>query len=104
MGGGNGDGVYAVGDGVKAPVPVETPNPSFTDEAIRSRITGRVVLAGIVRRTGRVDSLKVVQSLGYGLDEEAERVVANQWRFKPALKDRHPVDCYVTIEVTFTLY
>ena len=80
------------------------PSPKFTDDAIRNRISGVVLLYGIIRKDGRVDSLKVIRSLGYGLDEEALTTVATKWKFRPAMKDGRPVDCYVTIEVSFTLY
>jgi len=103
-GGTGGDGVYAVGAGVIAPEPIHAPKPQYTNEGVRNRISGVVLLYGIVRRNGRVDSLKVVRSLGYGLDEEALSTVATKWKFKPAIKDGRPVDCYVTIEVNFSLY
>ena len=76
----------------------------FTDEAIQNRISGVVLLHGVVRRNGRADSLKLLRGLGYGLDEAALEAVANEWRFRPAMKDGQPVDCYITIEVQFTLY
>jgi TonB family protein len=103
-GGTGGDGVYTVGAGVIGPEAIQAPIPQYTNDAIRNRISGVVLLYGIVRRNGRVDSLKVIRGLGYGLDEEALETVATKWRFKPAMKEGRPVDCYVTIEVKFTLY
>ncbi|HOB51726.1 MAG TPA: TonB family protein [Acidobacteriota bacterium] len=104
IGPGEGDGVYSVGAGIIPPEAVIKPSPKFTDDAIRNRISGVVLLYGIIRKDGRVDSLKVIRSLGYGLDEEALTTVATKWKFRPAMKDGRPVDCYVTIEVSFTLY
>ena len=96
--------MYSVGVGIIPPEAILKPSPKFTDDAIRNRISGVVLLYGIIRKDGRVDSLKVVRNLGYGLDEEALATVATKWKFRPALKDGRPVDCYVTIEVNFTLY
>jgi TonB family protein len=104
IGPGEGDGVYSVGAGIIPPEAILKPSPKFTDDAIRNRISGVVLLYGIIRKDGRVDSLKVVRNLGYGLDEEALATVATKWKFRPAMKDGRPVDCYVTIEVNFTLY
>jgi len=104
IGPGEGDGVYSIGVGIVPPEAIVKPPPKFTDDAIRNRISGVVLLYGIIRKDGRVDSLKVVRSLGYGLDEEALTTVATKWKFRPAMKEGKPVDCYVTIEVSFTLY
>lgn len=103
-GGTGGDGIYTVGAGIIPPEAIVKPDPKFTDDAIRNRISGVVLLYGVVRKNGRIDSLKVIRGLGYGLDEEALNTVATKWKFKPAMKDGKPVDCYVTIEVNFTLY
>ncbi len=102
--GSGGNGVYRIGGGITPPVLIHKEDPKYTDEAIKNRITGVVLLYGIVRKNGRVDSLKVIKGLGYGLDEEAIRTVQTKWKFKPALKDGKPVDCYITIEVDFTIY
>lgn len=103
-GGSGGNGVYRIGGGITPPVLVHKEDPKYTDAAIKNRITGVVLLYGIVRKNGRVDSLKVIKGLGYGLDEEAIKTVQTKWKFKPALKDGKPVDCYITIEVDFTIY
>lgn len=101
---GQGPGVYSMGAGISPPEAIFKPEPRYTDDGIKNRISGVVLLYGIVRKDGRVDTLKVIRNLGYGLDEEALNVVATKWKFRPAMKDGKPVDCYVTIEVEFTLY
>lgn len=104
---GDGDGIgYAkAGDpGVQAPQAIFKPNPKFTDEAIQRRVTGVVLLVGIVRENGRMDTIRVLRGLGYGLDESAQQTVLTKWKFKPGMKDGRPVACQVTIEVVFQLY
>jgi outer membrane biosynthesis protein TonB len=44
----------------------------------------------------------VIQGLGHGLDEEAERV-AQQIRFRPATSNGRPVDVTTKITITFQL-
>jgi protein TonB len=101
---GEGPDVCTVAAGITPPEAILKPSPKFTEDAIRNRISGVVLLYGIIRRDGRVDSLRVVRNLGYGLDEEALATVSTQWKFKPATRNGQPVDCYINIEVSFTLY
>lgn len=100
---GGGDGIFAVGGGVTDPVLLVETRPSYTDEAIKAKVQGIVLLQGVVRKNGIVDSLKVVRSLGYGLDDRAIQEIGTKWRFKPGTLNGRPVDVYATIEVTFTL-
>jgi TonB family protein len=101
---GNGVGPYVGGTGgVVDPVLIRQTIPHYTDEAIRAKVQGVVVLQGIIRRDGRVDQPRVVRSLGYGLDQEAIRCVINEWKFRPGSLNGRAVDVYATIEITFTL-
>ncbi len=62
--------VYSRGE-ASQPQLITSTLPNYTDEAIRSKVRGTVLLEGIVRINGRVDSLRVVRGLGFGLDESA---------------------------------
>jgi TonB family protein len=89
--GGFGGGLYRVGDrGLVLPVALYKPEPEYSDEARRARLSGEVLVQLIIDETGHTRDLKVVRSLGLGLDEEALKAVA-KWRFKPATKDGKPV-------------
>jgi periplasmic protein TonB len=102
-GGGYGGGVFKVGGGVQAPVPVFKPDPEFTEEARRAKHQGTVILALIVGPDGRTRDIRVIRKLGMGLDEKAVET-ARQWKFNPALKDGKPVAVAINIEVDFTLH
>lgn len=104
VGPGGGDEIFSPGAGITSPMVIFQPDPKYTDEAVRARISGMLYLSGVVRKNGSVDSLKVIRGLGYGLDDEALKVVQTKWKFRPASKSGRPVDCYVTIEVEFRLY
>ena len=101
---GVGDGVYGLGGGVKAPVPIFQPLPLYTEEARKARLEGIVLLQAIIRKDGSVDSFKVIRGLGYGLDESAINTIATKWRFKPGSLNGQPVDVQANIEVSFRLY
>jgi len=102
-GGGIGGGVFRVGGGVSAPRAIYAPDPEFSEEARKAKYQGSVVLSAIIGPDGRPRNLRVVRSLGMGLDEKATEAVA-RWSFEPARKGSQPVAVEVNIEVAFRLY
>jgi periplasmic protein TonB len=102
-GGGIGGGVFKVGGGISAPEAVSTPDPEYTEEARNAKTQGVCVLALIVDENGNPRDIRVVRGLGFGLDARAVDAV-KQWHFKPALKDGHPVNVQISVEVGFKLY
>ena len=56
------------------------------EEARKARWQGEVLLELVVDETGKPRDIRVVKSLGLGLDEEAIKAVSS-WRFKPGTKD-----------------
>jgi TonB family protein len=101
-GGGTGGGVFNAGrDGVGVPACVYCPNPTFTEEAVKARYQGVVVLRIIVTADGRATNISVVKGLGLGLDEKAMDAVKG-WKFRPARgPNGQPVATWVIIEVSF---
>lgn len=104
QGGGFGGGTYKVGDiGVTAPVGKFTPDPDFSEEARKAKYQGTVVLSAVIGPDGRPRNIRVVHSLGMGLDEKAvERV--KTWLFDPGKKNGTPVAVAMNIEVGFRLF
>jgi len=102
-GGGIGGGVFRVGGGVSAPRPIFTPDPEYSEEARKAKYQGTCVLWLIVGSDGKTRDIRVMQTLGLGLDEKAIEAV-KQWRFEPAMKDGKAVAVQVNVEVTFRLF
>jgi len=103
-GGNAGGGVYRVGGGISAPMPIITPEAEFSDEARRAKYQGVVLISLIVDAQGNPQNPRVVRPLGMGLDEKALEAV-RKYKFKPAMKDGHvPVPVMITVEVNFRLY
>ena len=102
-GGGTGGGVFQIGGGVSAPRAVFTPEPEYSEEARRAKHQGTVVLWLVVGPDGRPRDLRVLRSLGLGLDEKAMEAV-RQWKFEPARKNGTPVAVRINVEVDFKLY
>jgi TonB family protein len=102
-GGGIGGGPYRVGGGVSAPRPIFSPDPEYSEEARKAKYQGIVVLWLVVGPDGRPRDMRVMRSVGMGLDEKALEAVRT-WKFEPALKDGQPVSVQITVEVSFRLY
>jgi periplasmic protein TonB len=98
-----GDGVYPMGGDVSDPIVLVQTKPTYTDEAIKAKVQGVVLLSAIIRRNGQVDTFRVLRGLGYGLEEKAIQEIASNWRFRPGTRNGVPVDVLATIEVTFNL-
>jgi protein TonB len=101
-GGGVGGGVFRVGGGVSAPVVLYKVDPEYSEEARKAKYSGTVVLQLVVDATGRAQNIRVVRSLGLGLDEKAIEAV-NKWKFRPGYRNGQPVAVMATIEVNFRL-
>ncbi len=104
QGGGYGGGIYRLGDiGVTAPVAKFTPEPDFSEEARKAKYQGTVTLSAIIGPDGRPRNLKIVRSLGMGLDEKALDKVRT-WLFEPGKRNGQPVSVAMTLEVDFRLF
>jgi len=95
--------VYELGNGVKAPKPVYTPDPEYSEKARKKKINGTVVVAMIVTPEGRVRDVKISKGLDEGLDKQALAAVRT-WKFEPASKDGKPVAVHLNVDVSFRLY
>lgn len=95
-------GVYKVGNGVSTPRLRFKVEPKYTKEAGKFRLEGAVILRIVVGSDGKTSDLRVVRSLGLGLDENAITAVSN-WQFEPAVKDGQPVSVIAQIEVNFRM-
>jgi TonB family protein len=92
-----------VGGIVKAPIPIHTVNPAFSDQARAQKIQGTVMVTIIVDTNGDVQDVEVVKPMGYGLDQKAIEAV-KKYRFQPATRDGKPVPVYITVAINFRLY
>lgn len=101
-GGGFGGGAYHIGGGVTPPTVISKIEPEYSEEARKAKWQGTVVLAIVVDEKGLPKDLKVIRSLGLGLDQKALDAVA-KWRFSPGKKDGKPVPVIAQIEVNFRL-
>ncbi|HEX2330287.1 MAG TPA: energy transducer TonB [Candidatus Angelobacter sp.] len=100
---GIGTGIFHIGNGVSAPRPIFTPEPEYSDEARQAKFQGIVSMWAVIGSDGHPRSLRIVRSLGMGLDEKALEAVRS-WRFEPGMKDGHAVAVEMIVEVDFHLF
>ena len=85
---------------LSGPVPRHKTDPSYPPEQIKARIEGEVVLFGIIREDGSVDSVQVVRSLDPVLDKNSMEAFA-QWKFTPAHRNGNPVAVEAVVHIPF---
>ena len=95
-------GPLQVGGDVKAPVVVERVNPQYPEEARQARVSGIVILALLIDKTGVVRDVTVLKPLPKGLSEAATEAV-RQWKFQPATRKGEPVGVLFNLTINFKL-
>jgi len=95
-------GVYRVGGDVTPPTLLSKQEPQYSEAARIAKLQGSVVLSLVVGEDGQARDIRVVKSLGLGLDETAAAAVTD-WRFAPGSKGGQPVAVMSTVEVNFRL-
>lgn len=67
-------------------------------------ISGKVLVEFIVEKDGSISNIKCISpKIGYGLEEEAIRVMKTMPKFKPAIKDGQPVRSLYRQPIRFQL-
>lgn len=105
------DGPYGIdgdsrryGPGFIPPICSYCPYPSYADDARRAKVEGSVTLQVLVGTDGRAQNVRIVQGIGFGLDQRAVETVRT-WKFIPARDGaKRPVPAWVTVEATFRLF
>jgi len=91
------------GTDVTSPRALYAPDPQYSKEARRNKISGRVLLCVIVGADGKQREVWVARPLGEGLDESSIAAI-KQWTFSPATRNGEAVASIVNVETTFDIY
>ena len=99
-------GARQSGDGCGEPMakakPKRVPQLSYTAEARAASVQGKLRVQLSISETGEVTGVKVLQGLGYGLDEAALSA-ARQATFEPATRCGRPVASTFVIAMRFAI-
>lgn len=96
------DVAYAFDSDVIGPKLLHKESPTYSDLAQSAGVQGDVLILVTVDITGSARDPVVLSPLGYGLDENALRCIA-QWRFLPAHRNGRPINCRATIAISFRI-
>ena len=88
--------------GVSPPKAIYSPDPEYSETARQAKLQGTCVLWLVVGPDGKPRDIRVLRTLGLGLDEKAIEAVKH-WRFEPAMKNGKPVAVQINVEVNFHL-
>jgi len=78
-------------------------NIKYPEMAANIRAQGAVWLSFIVEADGKLSNIKVVRSAGYGMDEEAIRVLKLAPAWRPGIQNGNPVRVSYSIPIRFVL-
>ncbi|HXM94476.1 MAG TPA: energy transducer TonB [Candidatus Dormibacteraeota bacterium] len=93
----------AAAENATTPVDIlDKPRPQYTAEGRNLKLEGDVVLDLIFLANGTVQINRVINGLGHGLDEAAQRA-AQQIKFKPAKREGQPVDFPARVRIEFRM-
>jgi TonB family protein len=80
---------------------LEQPQPGYTEEALKNRVSGKVVIDALFRKDGTVDSERVVEGLPDGLSGKAIEA-ARLIKFRPAEIKGRKVTVLRRVEYVFS--
>ena len=85
---------------VAAPVPVHKVDPKYPSTMAEERIEGEVILYGVIRQNGTVDSIQLVRGVDDRLNANAMDAF-KEWKFEPATREGQPVDLEAIVHIPF---
>jgi TonB family protein len=81
-----------------------TRNLEYPSKARRAKVEGRVVVSFLVDEKGKIKHITTVgEKLGYGLEEEAMRVVYEMPKWVPGTQNGRPVSVEYKLPISFKL-
>ncbi|RZK27777.1 MAG: energy transducer TonB [Hymenobacter sp.] len=75
----------------------------YPSAALREQAEGRVYVSFVVQADGTIADITVPKSLGFGLDEEAQRVVSQMPPWTPGRQSNQAVPVRFTLPITFKI-
>lgn len=93
-------GIASLPGEVNAPSPTRKVDPKYPQDMVKEHVEGEVILYGVIRPDGNVDSIQVVRKLDPQLDANAVAAF-QQWKFEPAMKNGQPVALEAIVHIPF---
>lgn len=85
---------------LSAPDPIRKVDPKYPQDLVLQHVQGEVILYGVIRPDGNVDSIQLVRGVDKQLD--ANSIAAfRQWKFHPATKEGQAVPVEAIVHIPF---
>lgn len=106
------DKTYTTGELSVLPTPVGgeaawtkflTKNLRYPEQAVDAEKSGKVWISFIIEKDGTLTDIKVMRGPGYGMDEEALRVLRKAPAWTPGIQRGKPVRVAYTLPINFSL-
>ena len=78
-------------------------NLKYPASAIEQEKQGKVFLSFVIERDGSITDVKVMKGVGYGMDEEASRVIKKSPKWKPGKQAGQPVRVRFNMPISFSI-
>jgi protein TonB len=111
-GSGSGDEIYNAIDiqafpefegGMKAWYKFIQRNLRYPSTALEQEKQGKVFVSFVIERDGTISDVKVMKGVGYGMDEEASRVIKKSPKWKPGIQNGKSVRVRFNMPITFSM-
>ncbi len=76
-------------------------NIRYPEAALKNKIKGKVVVELVVRPDGTLDQFKVIESLGYGCDEELIRLIKEGPKWNAGTEDGRTIENKIRVQLRF---
>ena len=90
-----------IGGQITAPALVHRVEPQYPEVAVRAHVAGSVLLEASVDTEGRVESVRVLRSIGLLNNAAVEAV--KQWRYSPLVLNGIPTPFILTVTLNFSI-
>lgn len=78
-------------------------NLKYPSAAQRANVSGKVFAKFVVERDGRIGDVQILKGIGFGCDEEAQRVIKSMPKWNPGKQNGRQVRVFFTMPINFQL-
>jgi TonB family protein len=96
----DGSAAHLAPSNLAAPVPTKKVDPKYPPTLAADHVEGEIVLYGVIRRDGSIDSVQLVRGLDPELDANSVSALS-QWKFRPATRENTPVELEAIVHIPF---
>lgn len=78
-------------------------NLKYPEEAVKANVRGKVWAQLIIEKDGSINNVLILKGIGFGCDEEAERIFKSMPKWKAGIRDGEAVRTNFRMPISFIL-